>query len=272
MGTCDAHSVAYSLFRLRLMASRRRCDISNEIWPESPRVSVCILINCSMSRDLFSLRACNKSSVAFVQMYPILVVVDWSVDSLRSRPRVWRSSRSNISGLTLGVIKLSQMAGRRYFSVFSFNCPSLSLLNQRFSTIFSSFSEIFASVFSVSSIDCTISSSKVSSSSSPSWIFWRLFDSKSWSASDSAESLSESWEPLLVFRPRLAESAGLRVGVSPEPRSDSLMTFIVSFIEVSRAISSAFSLNTDKLLLPSKLFSTEIFLLWEGRLLKCFPP
>ena len=40
------------------------------------------------------------------------------------------------------------------------------------------------------------------------------------------------------------------------------MAFIVSFIEVSRVISSAFSLNTVELLLPvaipSKLFSTEI--------------
>ena len=132
---------------------------------------------------------------------------------LRSRPRVWRSSRSHISGLTLGVIKLSQLAGRRYFSVFSFNSPSLSLLSQRFSTIFASFPEIFASVFSVSFIDCTISSSKASSSSSPSWSFWSLFDSKSWSASDFAESLSES---LLVFRPRLGESAGLGVGFCPE--------------------------------------------------------
>lgn len=115
MGTCDAHSVAYSLFRVGLVASHRRCDIANEIWPKSPRVSVCIRIDCSMSGDLFSLRACHKSSVAFVQMYPTFVVVDWSVDSLRSRPRVWRSSRPHISGLTLGVTKLSQLAGRRYF-------------------------------------------------------------------------------------------------------------------------------------------------------------
>ena len=217
MGTCNAHSVACSLFRLALMASRRRCDISNEIWPKSPRASVCILINCSMLGDLFSLRACNKRSVAFVQMYPTLVVVDWSVHSLRSRPRVWQSSRSHISGLTLGVIKLSQLASRRYFSVFSFTSPLLSLLSRRFSTIFASFSEIFASVLSVSFIDCTILSSKVSSSSLPSWIFWRLFDSKSWSASDSAESLSES---LFVFWPCLADSASLGVSFSPQRWSD----------------------------------------------------
>ena len=76
MGTCDAHSVAYSLFRLGLMAFCWRCDILNEIWPKSPRALVYILINCSMSGDLFSLWACNKSSVAFVQMYPNLVVLD----------------------------------------------------------------------------------------------------------------------------------------------------------------------------------------------------
>ena len=222
MGTRDAHSVAYSLFRLGLMASRQRCDISNKIWPKSPRASVCNLINCSMSGDLFSLPACNKSSVAFVQMYPTLVVVDWSVDSLRSRPCVWQSSRSHIWGLTLGGIKLSRLAGRTYFSVFSFNCLSLSLLGQQFSMIFASFSEIFASVFSVSFFDWTISSSKVSSSSSPSWSFWSLFDSKSWSTSDYAELLSES---LLVFRSRLAESAGLGVGFSPNPHSDSLKGF-----------------------------------------------
>ena len=107
-----------------------------------------------------------------------------------------------------------------------------------------------------------ISSSKVSSFSSPSWIFCRLFDSNSWSASDSAESLSRSWEPLLVYWPHLAESTGLGVGVSPEPQSNSLMAFIILFIEVSKAISSAFSLNTVKLLLPvaipSKLSSSEI--------------
>ena len=56
---------------------------------------------------------------------------------------------------------------------------------------FASFSEIFASVFSVSFIDCTISSNEVSSSS-PSWIFRRLFHSKRWSASVSAESLRDS--------------------------------------------------------------------------------
>lgn len=103
-----------------------------------------------MSRDLFSLRACNKSWVAFVQMYPILVEVDWSVDSLRSHPRVWQSSRSLILGLTLGVIKLSQLAGWRYYSIFSSNVPLLSLLSQRFSMTFVSFSEILASIFSVS--------------------------------------------------------------------------------------------------------------------------
>ena len=112
MGTCDAHSVAYSLFRLGLMAFCWRCDILNEIWPKSPRALVYILINCSMSGDLFSLWACNKSSVAFVQMYPTLVVLDWSVGGLRSCPHVWWSSRSHILGLTLGVIKLSQLAGR----------------------------------------------------------------------------------------------------------------------------------------------------------------
>ena len=73
MGTCDVHSVVYPLLRLGLMAS---CDILNEIWPKSPQALVCILINCSMMGDLFSLQACNKSSVAFVQMYPTLVVVD----------------------------------------------------------------------------------------------------------------------------------------------------------------------------------------------------
>ena len=168
IGTCDAQSVAWSLFRFGQITLHLGCTISKLTCPRRAMVSVFILIIASISSGLFSEWAFNSIYVVLAVILPTLVSAACKFDNFKSLPLAWRSSCTHISGFTFGVINWSQFAGRRYFPHLSLRFELSSLLSHLKFMIFASLSETLGSVFSVSDRDCAISSSKESSSSAPS--------------------------------------------------------------------------------------------------------
>ena len=153
---------AYSLFRLGLTACCRRSDISRVAWPSNANASVFMVKSLPKSGHVDLVVGCSSISADCVKVKLALTSALSTLTILRTFLLAGQPSFIHISGFIFGTASLAQFSCRVYLSSFSFNFPSLKVVEKLLLTILANFWVTALVVFSSSSKSSAIPSSNLS--------------------------------------------------------------------------------------------------------------